>query len=103
MTESETHQLPTDAVVVGDTLIYPCQVGWPVRGIKFLPQTVSYIVEYPENRVFYFEEGGYAVVGRKATLTKVDAAPPPVTCDVCFADLNGPSCTECLQKQLDES
>lgn len=60
--------IAADAIEVGMTLIYPCQVG-PTT--QHLPRTVRSIVEYPENRVLYFADtdgrpGLFGIIARRA-------------------------------------
>jgi len=54
----------TDDLTVGDTILYPVQQ--PDGSVRNEGRTVSYIVEYPANRVLYFEQGGYGVSDRRA-------------------------------------
>lgn len=60
--------IPAADITVGMTLIYPCWVG---PRVEHLPRTVKSIVEYPDNRVLYFEDtngrpGLFGIIARRA-------------------------------------
>lgn len=55
-------------VVVGDTVVYPCQEG---ATVVHRLRTVKMIVEYPENRVLYFHEGLFGMAARVADMWRV--------------------------------
>lgn len=69
-----TVKIAANDLAVGDALLYPAWVG-PTVVDRLV--TVHSIVEYPGNRVAYFEPtntpGNMAVIGREARLTKVVA------------------------------
>lgn len=63
--------ISADAIEVGMTLVYPCQVGGRT---EHLEHTVVSIVEYPVNRVLYFDgPGAVGLIDRRA-VAKVAAA-----------------------------
>jgi len=63
----DTMTITANDVRVGDVINFPHQTS---TGIEHRRVTVSYILEYPENRVLYFAEGALGVADRRAQISR---------------------------------
>lgn len=69
-TDTSTPNINSNDVIKGTTLLFPT---WQGPTVTDQARTVAAVVEYPANRVLYFQEGGYGIVGRDITLKLVAA------------------------------